>query len=102
MLLDLTVPLTEKTPVYPGDPVPKIEPAGILERDGYQDHVLHFGTHLGTHMDAPSHMVPDGKNLDAFPIERFSGRGVCISVREGFSLERISEAGIREGDIVLF
>src|SRR5271170_1252909 len=102
MLIDLSVDLNEKTPIYPGDPATKINPAGVLEKDGYQDHFVCLGTHVGTHMDAPSHMLAGGKNLDQFPIEYFSGRGVYIKVEKTFDLELIKKILIQPDDIVLF
>ncbi len=102
MFVDLTALLNEKTPVYPGDPATKISTAGILDQHGYQDHVVCVGTHVGTHMDAPSHMIAGGKNLDQFPLEKFSGRGVYIKVGKEFSAEEIKKISLQEGDIVLF
>lgn len=102
MLIDLSVDLNEKTPVYPGDPETKLAPAGTHEKSGYQDHYLSVGTHVGTHMDAPSHMIPGGKNLDAFPLEKFSGRGVYVRVEGAYDIEAVKALDIREGDIVLF
>ena len=102
MLIDLSVDLNEKTPVYPGDPETKIKPAGTLGTSGYQDHYVCVGTHVGTHIDAPSHMITGGKNLNEFPIEKFSGRGVYIGVDGDFNLEEIKKIDIQEGDIVLF
>jgi len=102
MLVDLSVSLNEKTPVYPGDPETKIGPAGVLETSGYQDHYISIGTHVGTHMDAPSHMVKGGKNLDEFPLERFTGRGVYIKVDGAYDLEEVKKQDLRAGDIVLF
>lgn len=102
MLIDLSVPLNKHTPVYPGDPETKISPAGVLEQNGYQDHVVCVGTHVGTHMDAPSHMIAGGKNLDQFPLDKFSGRGMYIKVGEQFDTEAIKKLPIQEDDIVLF
>jgi len=102
MLIDLSVDLNEKTPIYPGDPETKISTAGVLTKDGYQDHYVCVGTHVGTHIDAPSHMVAGGKNLDEFPLEKFSGRGVYVKIQGGFTIEEIKTLDIREGDIVLF
>ncbi len=102
MIIDLSVDLNEKTPVYPGDPETKISPAGILDQAGYQDHYVCVGTHVGTHMDAPSHMLAGGKNLDAFPVEKFSGRGVYIRVNGEFNLTEIQRVDIQEGNIILF
>ena len=33
--VDLSWDLTENTPIYPGDPEPKIEVATTLEKEGY-------------------------------------------------------------------
>jgi kynurenine formamidase len=35
---------------------------------------LTFGSHTGTHMDAPAHMVEDGPTLDEYPLTHFMGR----------------------------
>lgn len=101
MLVDLTAPLNEQTPVYPGDPTIKIESAGVVEKDGYSLHLVSMGTHLGTHIDAPAHTIKGGKTLDQFSIETFAGRGVYIDARQGFNLEKIKGSDIQEGDIVL-
>lgn len=100
--IDLTMPLNPQTPVYPGDPLVGVEKAADLEQDGYLDHVLHVGTHNGTHIDAPAHMVAGGKLLDHFPIDCFVGQGKVVDVREGITPEVLEDAGIEADDIVLF
>lgn len=102
MLIDLSVTLNQQTPVYPGDPATKIEPAGVMERDGYTDHYISTNTHTGTHIDAPLHMIADVKALDQIPIEQFVGPGRLIEVTDGFNLESLEQANIQAGDIVLF
>ena len=99
--IDLSVPLNIQTPVYPGDPITKIEKAGIFEKHGYRDHYISVGTHVGTHIDAPNHMIKDGITLDKMPIERFSGKGVYIKAQKGLTLEIVQGVEIQEGDIVL-
>jgi arylformamidase len=98
-LIDLSVLINNNTPVYPGDPKVVIEQAGELTQDGYSDQKLTMGNHVGTHLDAPAHMVAGGKTLDQFPIDRFVGRGVLI---EGFDLETIQQKDLQPGDVVLF
>ncbi len=100
MLYDLSHPLTEATPTYPGDPATKIVPSGTHEASGYEDHYVSIGTHVGTHMDAPSHMISGGKTLDTYPLECFMGKGIYIDARNGFSPEAIET--VNAGDIVLF
>jgi arylformamidase len=102
-IIDLTVALNGQTPVYPGDPATVIKPAGVFEKDGFNDHYVSLGTHVGTHIDAPFHMLADGKTLDQIPVEQFVGRGVYIKVEDKkFDLDKVKSYGIREGDIVLF
>lgn len=100
--VDLSVPLTEKTPVYPGDPPTVVKPVGVMERDGYTDHLITIGNHTGTHVDAPAHMVATGKTLDQISVDQFIGRGCLVDVATGFTLEKVQQAGVQEGDIVLF
>jgi arylformamidase len=101
-LIDLSVIVNEHTPVYPGDPTVKIEQVGVLDRDGYIDHIVSMDTHTGTHIDAPLHMLKDGKSLDKFSPDKFVGRGRYVNVSEGFNIDILVQAKIEEGDIVLF
>ncbi len=98
MLYDLTQTLNENIPVYPGDPKVKVEQAGVIAKDGFCDHLLTMGTHNGTHMDAPMHMIDGGKGLKDYPVERFVVPAVCIDVRGGFDAAKVAgqipEAGI--------
>ncbi|OGH15526.1 MAG: hypothetical protein A3E68_01005 [Candidatus Levybacteria bacterium RIFCSPHIGHO2_12_FULL_39_39] len=101
--IDLSVVINEKTPVYPGDPKTKIEPAGILEKDGYEDHYVSIGTHAGTHIDAPRHMVKNGRSLDQISVDKFIGKGVLIKISDKkFDLDAIKSTNIEQVDIVLF
>lgn len=101
MFIDLSVKLNERTPVYPGDPSTKIETAGVMAKDGFNDHYISIGTHVGTHIDAPLHVIRDGLALNKFTIERFIGTGRLVNVALG-GFEAVQSAGIQEGDIVLF
>ena len=102
-LVDLSVVINKDTPVYPGDPEVKIQPLGVFKKDTYNDHHVSFATHVGTHIDAPWHMVADGKTLDQISIEQFVGRGRLIKVENKmFDLAAVKKAKIRQGDIVLF
>ncbi len=102
MLIDLSVPLDENTPIYPGDPKTKIQPAGILAKDGYEDHYISIGTHVGTHMDAPAHMIQNGKSLDKINIDRFTGQGVYVKTGRDITLDKLKGVNIGKDNIVLF
>lgn len=102
-IVDLSVVINTDTPVYPGDPTVEIAQVGVFEKDGYNDHKISLATHVGTHIDAPFHMIADGKTLDQFPPEQFIGRGKYIKIESSrYDLDAIKAAGIQEGDVVLF
>ncbi len=103
MIVDLSVPLSEETPLYPDDPPVSIKPWAFIDRDGYYMNVLKFGEHTGTHVDAPAHFIPGGKTVDEMPLESFIGEGIVLDLREGeglVSLEELPEGGFM-GRIVL-
>lgn len=68
--------------VFPGDPDVRIDPALTIERDGVNVLRLHIGSQTGTHVDAPSHVLPEGKALHELPLDRFVGRAVVADLRQ--------------------
>ena len=66
---DLSHPIANGMTFYPGDPQPRMAPAPMAAP--WRVTELHMGTHSGTHVDAASHFIPDGKTIDEYPVERF-------------------------------
>jgi kynurenine formamidase len=79
-IVDLSVPLSESTQVYPGDPAPRVEPAATIEADGFNVLSLHLGSQTGTHVDAPYHFREDGPRIDELDLALFTGEGIVIDV----------------------
>jgi kynurenine formamidase len=77
-IVDLSMPLDDRTPFYPGDPEPAICAATTIARDGVNVLRLDIGSHSGTHCDAPYHFLEEGLRLDELPLERFTGPGVIV------------------------
>ena len=82
MLIDLTHTITPEIPVFPGDSAPVIQPVATLTGDGFRTSCLTISSHAGTHMDAPSHLLRTGSNLDQMPMSQFSGRATVVDVSE--------------------
>jgi kynurenine formamidase len=78
-LIDLSQPLTDLMQVYPGDEPPHLEKFNDLEMDGFNNHRLLVGMHVGTHVDGPMHMTTKGQFLDEIPINQFAGHGVLLN-----------------------
>ncbi|QGN07704.1 cyclase family protein [Halorhabdus sp. CBA1104] len=68
---DLTHPIETGMQTYPGDPPVSVEPVATHEEDGYRESGLSLGSHTGTHVDAPAHIVPGGRTLDEFDPQSF-------------------------------
>jgi len=101
MIIDLTVKLDDNTPVYPGDPKPVFKAASQFETVGYEDYLIFVGNHVGTHIDAPSHMIKGGKTLDKININTFFGNGICVNTGKDINLEKFKQSSISDGDIIL-
>ena len=60
--------------VYPGDPCPEGKTLISIEQgEMYNLSAFSMCAHNGTHIDAPSHFIKDGKNIDELPLELTAG-----------------------------
>jgi len=60
--------------VFPGDPKPEREKlAQMAEGSLYNLTAFRMCAHNGTHVDAPSHFIADGKNIDEVSLKNFVG-----------------------------
>ncbi len=102
--LDLTQLFTDDMPVYPGDPKVELKQTAFFEKDGFNDFRIETNMHVGTHIDAPLHMIAGGKRICEYPPEKFIGSGHLIDVRgkEVVGTEVIADVSIAVGDIILF
>lgn len=82
MLIDMTHTITPDIPVYPGDAVPVFSKAATITKDGCRTTGLALCSHTGTHMDAPAHLLRDGRTLDQMPMSQFSGRATVLDVSQ--------------------
>lgn len=60
--------------VYPGDPAPRREVLSSMDSgELYNLTAFSMCAHNGTHMDAPSHFIKDGKTVDQLPLSKTVG-----------------------------
>lgn len=77
-IIDITVPISPSTPIFPGDPEPSIESVCTIAKDGCAVSRLIFGSHTGTHVDAASHVLKDGLSVDSLNLENLMGQAVVL------------------------
>lgn len=113
--VDLTHPLKEEMPVWPGHPCFCHDLVESYEEGAVSKHYrLSLGEHTGTHLDAPLHFIqpPNGWSIDKTPIEYLMGRmlvmrfpemggGGCISLAMIQQWEA-DHAHVQAGDSVFF
>ncbi len=81
MLYDCSHTITSDMPVYPGDDASGIKTVCTVKEHGYWVSRLETGIHVGTHIDAPGHMIEGGKNLSEIPLDHFVGKGIVVDAR---------------------
>ena len=105
-IIDLSHILNGNTTIYPGSVKPKIKLTGSVEKNGYTEHELTLGTHTGTHIDAPSHMLLNRKSLDQFPIDKFIGKAFVVPCKDKEEIDlaylQSYEAQISKVNFILF
>jgi len=101
MYIDLTQVFGKDMPVYPGDSLSELKQVASVEQEGTANHRLTTGMHVGTHMDAPFHMIAGGKRISDFTPDKFFGKGKLIDARGQEKIGPEFLEGIEVGDIVL-
>lgn len=64
-------------------PAPCFEQVKSVERDGYSVTQLSVATHIGTHIDAPSHLIEGGQTVEDVPLNTLVGPAFAVSVDRG-------------------
>lgn len=83
MIYDVSVPISNELPVYPGDPDIEITPdTSIASGDSANVSRLSFGSHTGTHIDAPYHMIEGGTTVDKISLDALIGPCMVCDVGE--------------------
>ncbi|MDO5554928.1 MAG: cyclase family protein [Planctomycetia bacterium] len=79
-LIDLSLPIDERLPVWPGDPLFATRPVACHELDGYRVDAITLGTHTGTHIDMPFHAFVDGEKSGDLPLDYFYGTAAVLDL----------------------
>lgn len=107
-LVDLSHPWGMDTPSWPGYPYPMVRYLRRTFDTGFTSQIIETPLHVGTHMDAPLHFIPGGKDMASVPLDRLYGPGVIVDVSDQvgeldiIEPEHItSKIDVQEGDILI-
>jgi arylformamidase len=77
-IYDVSVPISARTPTYPGDPAVDIRQwLSLADGDAANVSSICFGAHTGTHVDAPAHFIKDAPKLQSLDLHTLIGE-VCV------------------------
>ncbi|MGC9208777.1 MAG: cyclase family protein [Nitrososphaeria archaeon] len=105
-VVDLTHVMYHDMPGWPTHPILSVSQLKQINIDGYNVKQLIINTHHGTHLDAPAHMLENGRTLDNIELDKLMGNGIVINLshkKDGEAIERddLSVFSIRRDDIVM-
>jgi arylformamidase len=97
-ILDISVPVVNGGLVYPGNPEIRIEPHSELARGASSNlSQICFGSHTGTHVDAPRHFFEAGRPVDQLPLDVLVGPARVIQMPD--SVASVTAALLKEHDL---
>ncbi|MDO5377147.1 MAG: cyclase family protein [Clostridia bacterium] len=103
-IIDISQKLCPEMAVYPGDP--RFQSKTVCSfKQGSMCEVseLTIGSHCGTHIDAPLHMIPGGGDIETLPLDCFVGACRILTIPAAIISEKmLEEFDIKEGERILF
>lgn len=107
-IIDLTHEFRPGAPMAPSLPPVEMEPIRRIGEHGAHSNIsfCRFASHAGTHLDAPMHFVPGGRELRDIPLDWLCGDASIVHVPcgegEAVTADVLTAAGkhVRAGDRV--
>jgi len=87
--VDLSHPMSNTMSTYPSDPDISFIREKDIDTDSTLLHSIKMGTHTGTHLDVPAHVISDGKTVDSFMVSTFTGSAVKVDENSYNNLDQV-------------
>jgi len=106
-IYDISMTIEEKMPVYHNNDEkrPKIVARHTHETSTHYESTITMDMHTGTHIDAPLHMIKNGKTMSLYQIEDFISTCKVIDltdIDDKITKVDLENKEINEGDFILF
>ena len=102
---DVTLTISDKLITWPSDPTVSIRKSRLISQ-GNSCNVseLKFGSHCGTHIDAPYHFEENGIKIDQIPLDYLVGNATVFDIKnkEKIDLEDIKPLKLKTRERVIF
>jgi arylformamidase len=103
--IDITKPITENMPAWPGQPeieIFKVE--SIAKGDVANVTAFKMSGHTGTHIDACNHFLENAEAVHELPLEATVGKARVIEIKdkESITVKELKPYNIKKGERILF
>ena len=105
--VDLSLPIRDGGPSYPGDPKCSVVPFKSMPEYPFNLRAISMGSHQGTHIDAPLHFLADGAPIDQVPLDQTTGPAILVDLgerppRASIEIEDFAGLDLRRGDRLVY
>lgn len=104
-IIDISLPLNNDTPIYPGNVPLSVSIHHSMPEYATQLSSITFGSHTGTHIDAPAHAVEGALTLDKISLENFIGQCRVLDfskeIGEAVMKEMLANKNIKKDERIL-
>lgn len=100
-IIDISLSLDGKTIVYPGNP--KVSIKKHRSKTSVHSEIT-FGSHTGTHMDAPRHVFKNAPGVDKIDLKKMIGDCRVLDmtyIKESVKVNDLKKAKIKKGERIL-
>ena len=104
-IYDISWPISTATTGYKDKKIINFESIKSFDTDNVRDSNITLSSHTGTHVDAPSHFIRDGKTIDQIELSSLIGPCKVFDmsvVTDGITRDHLENLDIQVGEIVLF
>lgn len=79
-IIDISMEIDEEMAYYPGNPQPEIERYRQIPEDSTTESRICLGSHTGTHVDAPQHVLENGGSVKDIELGNFYGEAQVLDL----------------------
>ncbi len=93
-IVDITQSIDATTATWPGEDAAYATTTAVIDADGYFARRVDMPEHVGTHVDAPGHMIPGAVTVDEIPPDRLVRPVAVIDARDVVGADPDAVVGI--------
>lgn len=96
-IIDISMRIDEDMIYYPGNPQPEMKKYRERPEDSTTESKICFGSHTGTHVDAPQHIREGAATVEELELESFYGEASVLDLTD--CKEKVSRVNLEDKDL---